>query len=206
MSIHVDSMHQVRYVLDNDVDDLGLDFSDAVHDSAAGCNQHISTARVDLIPGGSDIEVTNANKAEFVRLVCEWRLFGSIREQCRAMCRGFHVAIPRHIVAQLAQLIQPSDLTRLLAGEPRIDVHDWEKNCSCAGGMKRSDKVAACSELIPCHLSSVSLTQLGRGLLFPYSPQHIIFMCYFGTKLCPSASCLAGIPLVLARCSFLYRD
>ena len=136
--------HKVRYVLDNDVEPLCLDFTDIVRDAPAGGGSGApSLERIELLPGGAAMDVTEANKAEFVRLVCEWRLFGSIRAQCEAMCRGFHVAVPRHIVAQLAQLIQPADLARLLAGEPTIDAADWERNCACAGGLQRGDNVRA---------------------------------------------------------------
>ncbi|KAL1530928.1 hypothetical protein AB1Y20_001819 [Prymnesium parvum] len=132
--------HKVRYILDHDPTPLCLDFTDVVRDGAAGSSSS-SLERVDLVPNGAEVSVTEENKADFVRLVCEWRLFGCIREQCEAMCRGFYVAVPRHITQQLAQLIDPADLARLLAGEPSIDAADWERNCACAGGMKRTDKV-----------------------------------------------------------------
>lgn len=36
---------------------------------------------IDLKPGGSEIEVTNDNKEEYVKLVCERRMVGCCREQ-----------------------------------------------------------------------------------------------------------------------------
>ena len=40
------------------------------------------------MPGGEEIEVTDENKGEWVRAVCEWRLFGCNRAQCAALLRG----------------------------------------------------------------------------------------------------------------------
>ena len=127
----------MRFVLDNNVDDLFLDFTDAVHDGEGGG----ASQRVDLIPCGSDVDLTEENKAYFVDCVCEWRLFTSIKLQCEALCRGFHAAVPPHIAMQLSQLIQPADLARVLAGEPQIDTDDWEMHSSYAGGLRVGDRV-----------------------------------------------------------------
>lgn len=37
----------------------------------------------DLKPGGRDIPVTEANKKEYVHLVCQEKMTGSIRQQLR---------------------------------------------------------------------------------------------------------------------------
>ena len=147
--------HKVKYVLENDVSPLCLDFTDVLHDApaevkseaAAGEEAEKSPApalsepvRVPLVPGGEAMEVTEDNKQEFVRLVCEWRLFGSIARQVEAMRTGFEAAVPRHILAQLAQLVEPNDLARILAGEPEIDVVDWEANSVTSGGMRRGGR------------------------------------------------------------------
>ena len=90
--------------------------------------------------GGEGIEVTNANKRQFVDAMCEWRLFGSIEPQMEALLRGLEAAVPRSILAQLSQLVRPEDLARMLAGEPIIDVDDWEKHSATSGGLRRSSR------------------------------------------------------------------
>ena len=92
------------------------------------------------MPGGEEIEVTDENKGEWVRAVCEWRLFGCNREQCAALLKGVHAAVPPQIIAQLAVLIAPEDLAVILAGEPTIDVDDWEANAECTGGLRRGGR------------------------------------------------------------------
>ena len=151
--------HKVKYILENEVEPLCLDFTDVLHDGqppAAGAATNADSdssaaekaapeppaepVRVELLPNGESIEVTEANKHEFVKLVCEWRLFGSIKPQVDALLRGLEAAVPRHILSQLAQLIGPTDLARMLAGEAEIDVHDWEKNSVTSGGMRRGGR------------------------------------------------------------------
>lgn len=140
--------HKVDYVLNNDVADLCLDFTDVIEDVQAGelgerdgGTAGYSEERVALLPGGEDMEVTEENKQQFVELVCAWRLFGSIEAQTAAMCRGFRAAVPRAILAQLAALVTPDDLATILAGEALIDPVDWEANTQCAGGLKRKDRL-----------------------------------------------------------------
>ena len=96
--------------------------------------------RVELIAGGADIDVTEANKVDFVRKVCEWRLYGCIAPQVAALRRGLEAAVPREILNQLSALIHPDDLARMLAGEPSIDVADWEEHSVATGGLKRTSK------------------------------------------------------------------
>lgn len=97
--------------------------------------------RVELVPGGEEREVTEDNKHEWVKLVCEWRLFGSIEPQVGALLKGLEAAVPRHILHQLGQLIQPADLARMLAGEAEIDVSDWEANSVTSGGLRRGSRL-----------------------------------------------------------------
>jgi len=133
--------HKVQYVLANDVEPLCLDFTDVLEDcnaeqQSSSSEPHVE-ARVELVPSGADVAVTEENKHEFVKRVCEWRLFGSVRKQVDAMLKGLHAAVPSHIMAELALLIQPSDLADMLAGEAEIDVRDWERNSQTAGGLRR---------------------------------------------------------------------
>ena len=153
--------HKVKYILENDVTDLCLDFTDVLHDTAAEAPStdadgrtdpaaasspppppaHVEPVRVPLIPNGEDIDVTEDNKKEFVDRVCEWRLFGSIERQVGALLKGLEAAVPRHLLLQLAHLIEPADLARILAGEPTIDVTDWESHSVTAGGLRRGGRV-----------------------------------------------------------------
>jgi E3 ubiquitin-protein ligase NEDD4 len=56
------------------------------------------TVSVDLIPDGSTIAVTDENKAEYVKLVTEWRIQKRVEEQYSAFMVGFNELIPRELV------------------------------------------------------------------------------------------------------------
>jgi hypothetical protein len=97
----------VQYILENDVDMLCLDFTEVVEDVAAsedelaaGEKMAAAERRVELKPGGAEIEVTNENKAEYADLVCRWRLMGSIHEpvsRCGIACaRGWGGVVMDH--------------------------------------------------------------------------------------------------------------
>ena len=43
---------------------------------------------VDLKPGGSRTEVTNANKLEYVQKLAEWRLSESVKEEVNQFLKG----------------------------------------------------------------------------------------------------------------------
>lgn len=76
---------------ENDVSDLGNTFS--VDDERFG-----ERIQVDLIPNGSQIDVTNENKHEYVDLLVQWRAVTRIREQMDALKAGFFEMVPRPLL------------------------------------------------------------------------------------------------------------
>lgn len=57
------------------------------------------------------------------------------------MHKGLEAAVPAEILEQLAMLVTPDDLSRMLAGEPEIDVRDWQVNSAVSGGLMRTGKL-----------------------------------------------------------------
>ncbi|KAJ1976936.1 E3 ubiquitin-protein ligase tom1 [Dimargaris xerosporica] len=84
---------------------------------------------VELKPGGSEIPVTEENKHEYVRLVCEQRLTRSIKDQIDHFLTGFHDVIPRDLV----QIFNEQELELLISGLPDIDIDDWKNNTEYRG-------------------------------------------------------------------------
>lgn len=76
---------------------------------------------VDLKPDGASIPVTEANKAEYVRLVTEYRLTTAIKPQIDAVLTGLHELLP----ASLLALFTETELELLISGLPDIDIDDW---------------------------------------------------------------------------------
>lgn len=78
----------------------------------------------DLVENGRNVEVTNENKQEFVRLVVEFKLLTSVKDQMDNFLTGFHGIIP----AELISIFNEQELELLISGVPDIDVNDWKSN------------------------------------------------------------------------------
>ena len=58
-------------------------------------------------------KVTEDNKAEYVRLVCQMKMTGAIRKQLGAFLEGFYDIIPRRLIA----IFNEQELELLLSGK-----------------------------------------------------------------------------------------
>jgi E3 ubiquitin-protein ligase HUWE1 len=79
---------------------------------------------VDLIENGREIPVTEENKHEYIRLITEHRLLGSVKEQLDHFLKGFHDIVP----AELVSIFSEQELELLISGLPDINVDDWKNN------------------------------------------------------------------------------
>ena len=71
-----------------------MDFNDS-------CEFHQCQFRkvIELIPGGSNIEVNEENKHDYIKKYCSVIMVDSIRNQTEAFIRGFEQIIPRNALA-----------------------------------------------------------------------------------------------------------
>jgi len=67
---------------------------------------------VELIPGGSNINVTNKNKFRYIYMVADFRLNRRIKRQTDAFIRGFHEVIP----LQWLQIFNEREMQMLISG------------------------------------------------------------------------------------------
>ena len=122
------------WMLENDISDVITDsFSVETDDFGV-------TKIVDLIENGRNVPVTEENKQEYVQLMVEYRLIGSVQEQLEHFLKGnlcpfphtlsmlifigFHDIIP----AELISIFNEQELELLISGLPDIDVDDWKTN------------------------------------------------------------------------------
>ncbi|CAK4638959.1 unnamed protein product [Aphanomyces euteiches] len=92
---------------------------------------------VDLIPNGKQIEVTDANKVQYVDLMVEYLLFGRVKLQLWALLRGVYEIVP-------PELLLPFDhkeLELVLCGLNDIDVNDWRLNTTVSSDLRSSSVV-----------------------------------------------------------------
>ncbi|KAJ0408344.1 hypothetical protein P43SY_003070 [Pythium insidiosum] len=91
----------------------------------------------DLKENGRDIPVTDANKAEYVDLVLQWRTAYGVQAQLDAMIKGFSQLIP---LAAL-RVFDLDEFRMLINGKPSIDVEELRANTVFQGGYNEHSQV-----------------------------------------------------------------
>jgi E3 ubiquitin-protein ligase HUWE1 len=135
-SLDPDYYKSLVWMLENDITDIITETFSVDNDKFG------VVETVDLIENGRNVLVTQENKQEYVRLMVEFKLTGSVQEQLdnflkgtfRKMtwCKtretdeypGFHEIIPAELVA----IFNEQELELLISGLPEIDVDDWKSN------------------------------------------------------------------------------
>ena len=107
------------FLLENKVTDLGYDLTFSTEIQEFG----VTEVR-DLIPDGRNHIVTDSNKADYIRLVCQEKMTGAIRKQLAAFLEGFYDIIPRRLIA----IFNEQELELLLSGLPDINIDDLKAN------------------------------------------------------------------------------
>lgn len=78
----------------------------------------------ELKEGGATIPVTEDNKLEYVRLVCQMKMTHAISQQIRSFLEGFHEIIPKRLIS----IFDEQELELLISGLPTVDVDDLKAN------------------------------------------------------------------------------
>lgn len=117
-SLDPDYYKSLVWMLENDITDIITETFSVDNDKFG------VVETIDFIPNGRNIPVTEENKHEYVRLMVEWKLTGSVKEQLDEFLKGFHDIIPADLVA----IFNEQELELLISGLPEIDVDDWKGN------------------------------------------------------------------------------
>ncbi|KAI5698878.1 hypothetical protein M8J75_013167 [Diaphorina citri] len=78
----------------------------------------------ELKGGGKDIQVTEDNKKEYVRLYVNWRFMRGIEQQFLALQKGFTEIVPLHLLRPFDE----RELELVIGGLTSIDIHDWKQH------------------------------------------------------------------------------
>jgi E3 ubiquitin-protein ligase NEDD4 len=116
-SVDSELHNSLQWTLDNDITDV-LDCTFSTENDVFG-----QKVTVDLKPGGRDIQVTEENKAEYVQLLSEWRIFRRVETQFRVFQDGFFEVVPRDLI----NVFDERELELLIGGISEIDVTDWKR-------------------------------------------------------------------------------
>ena len=109
----------LEFLTQNKVEDLGYDLTFSTEIREFGV-----TEIRDMIPNGRNIPVTESNKIDYIRLVCQMKMTGAIRKQLSAFLEGFYNIIPRRLIS----IFNEQELELLLSGLPTIDIDDLKAN------------------------------------------------------------------------------
>ncbi|XP_032242084.2 E3 ubiquitin-protein ligase HUWE1 isoform X2 [Nematostella vectensis] len=109
----------LQYLLEHDISELGMDLTFSTEVREFG----LSEIR-DLIPNGRNIPVTEENKREYVKLVCQMKMTGAIRKQIDSFLEGFYEIIPKRLIS----IFNEQELELLISGLPNIDLDDLKSH------------------------------------------------------------------------------
>jgi E3 ubiquitin-protein ligase HUWE1 len=78
----------------------------------------------ELIENGSNIDVTEENKIEYINRMFKHRLYLQYEEQIDSFVNAFHMIIPQ----KKLQLFSPSEIDLIICGVPDININELENN------------------------------------------------------------------------------
>lgn len=107
------------FLTENNVSDLGYDLTFSTEIEEFG----VTEVR-DLKPGGRNLSVNEDNKKDYVKLVCQMKMTGAIRQQLNAFMEGFYDIIPKRLIS----IFNEQELELLISGLPTIDIDDLKAN------------------------------------------------------------------------------
>uniref|UniRef100_A0A4W6EBK0 E3 ubiquitin-protein ligase n=1 Tax=Lates calcarifer TaxID=8187 RepID=A0A4W6EBK0_LATCA len=118
-SIDPEFYNSLIWIKDNNIEECGLEMFFSVDKEILG---EVTTH--ELKPDGGNIQVTEENKEEYIRLVAEWRLSRGVEEQTQAFFEGFNEVLPQ----QYLHYFDAKELEVMLCGMQEIDLVDWQRN------------------------------------------------------------------------------
>lgn len=146
--IDADLAKNLNWILTNEnVEDIGMYFN---YEKTVLGEKKVC----DLIPDGSNIPITNENKKDFVRKMCEMKMKTEIEPQLNAFLRGFRHIYPLKWMAPFT----PLELEILIGGPQKIDISSMRKTVVYKG-YKETDTVIVWLWEFLEGLSQVQLSQ-----------------------------------------------
>ncbi len=85
--------------------------------------------QVDLIPNGSNIDVTSDNLPEYLEANLKHRMLTRIQPQLTELLLGFYDVLPEPLLL----IFDYYEFELLMCGLPKIEIHDWKSNTLYSG-------------------------------------------------------------------------
>uniref|UniRef100_A0A8C8IYJ0 HECT-type E3 ubiquitin transferase n=1 Tax=Oncorhynchus tshawytscha TaxID=74940 RepID=A0A8C8IYJ0_ONCTS len=120
-----EEFHQsLQWMKDNDITDI-LDLTFTVNEEVFG-----QVTERELKSGGSNLQVTEKNKKEYIERMAKWRVERGVVQQTEALVRGFYEVVDSRLVS----VFDARELELVIAGTAEIDLNDWRTNTEYRGG------------------------------------------------------------------------
>uniref|UniRef100_A0A905QWT7 E3 ubiquitin-protein ligase n=2 Tax=Rhodnius TaxID=13248 RepID=A0A905QWT7_RHOPR len=110
--------HSLTWILENDITNI-IDTTFAVE-----CNSFGVLKVHELKTGGKDIQLSEDNKKDYVRLYVNYRFMRGIEQQFLALQKGFTELIPPYLMRPFDE----NELELIIGGLGSIDIQDWKAN------------------------------------------------------------------------------
>jgi hypothetical protein len=123
--------NSLTYISNNDIQDLSLDQFAVVKPSVGG------SALFELKPGGSQVDLEESNKAEYLKLRLAFETEKYYGRSLKMLMEGFYEVVPQKLV----RMLLPEELELMLCGLPWIDSQDWKEFTVYRGVYKPSHPV-----------------------------------------------------------------
>jgi hypothetical protein len=134
---YYNNLKQLQSLAENgeDLEMLCLDFSTTQETMGA-------REEVDLIEGGSEIDVTSDNFPEYLEACLLHRMMNRVKDQLTELLLGFFDVIPEPLLT----VFDFQELELLMCGLPEIDMDDWKEHTEYSGDYEHND-----GDCDPCH-------------------------------------------------------
>uniref|UniRef100_A0A8C7REV8 HECT-type E3 ubiquitin transferase n=1 Tax=Oncorhynchus mykiss TaxID=8022 RepID=A0A8C7REV8_ONCMY len=120
-----EEFHQsLQWMKENDITDI-LDLTFTVNEEVFG-----QVTERELKSGGSNLQVTEKNKKEYIERMAKWRVERGVVQQTEALVRGFYEVVDSRLVS----VFDARELELVIAGTAEIDLNDWRTNTEYRGG------------------------------------------------------------------------
>jgi hypothetical protein len=112
--------------------------------------------RVELRPGGSEEQVNEDNKQEYLSLLLEYIIQKSIAEPLAAFLEGFYYVIPKEYISVLTA----DEVELIICGLPYIDLQEWQDFTEYRGDLNKSHETVKMFWKVLNDFSQDELSQL----------------------------------------------
>lgn len=122
--------NSMKKIIDEPVEDLMLDFTVDIEEGGQFYSK-------ELKENGSEINITEENKLEYIQLRLDYYFKTYASEQINSFLNGFFEVIPQ----EKLQMFTAQELDLVICGIPEIDINDLRKNCKYIYPYKSHHKV-----------------------------------------------------------------